>query len=120
MKRTVLSLLVFLMTIVAWADDVTVQQALQQAQSFIQQRENAGSRPKRVKGTVAPQLTMARQFSGLYLFNVADNGGFVVVSNDDRTIPILGFSDSGAIDPDNMPANMRDEIISILTKWLTE
>lgn len=107
MKRIVLSLLVFLMTIVAWADDVTVQQALQQAQSFIQQREDAGSRPKRVKGSAASQLTMASQFSGLYLFNVADNGGFVVVSNDDRTIPILGFSDSGVIDPDNMPDNMR-------------
>ena len=107
MKRSILSLLAILMTIMAWADNVTVQQALQQAQRFIQQREDAGSRPKRVKGSAASQLTMVNQFSGLYLFNVGDNGGFVVVSNDDRTLPILGFSDKGVIDPDNMPDNMR-------------
>lgn len=107
MKRTILFLLVFCMAMVAWADNITAQQALKQAQSFIQQREDAGSRPKRVKGTAASQMTMAKQVSGLYLFNIADNGGFVIVSNDDCTVPVLGFSDSGSIDPDNMPDNMR-------------
>lgn len=106
MKRTILSLLAFMVVMVAWADDITAQQALQQAQSFIKQRETAGSRPKRIKGSPM-KLTMVKQVSGLYLFNINDNGGFVIVSNDDRTRPILGFSDSGAIDPDNMPSNMR-------------
>ena len=45
--------------------------------------------------------------SGLYVFNVSDNGGFVIVSNDDVAVPILGYSDNGSIDPDNMPDNMR-------------
>ena len=107
MKRTILSLLVLFMATMAWADDITAQQALQQAQSFLKQREADGSRPKRVKGSAASQLTMVKQVSGLYLFNVNDDGGFVIVSNDDSTVPILGFSDSGAIDPDNMPSNMR-------------
>lgn len=106
MKRTILSLLAFMVVMVVWADDITAQQALQQAQSFIQQRETVGSRPKRIKGSPM-KLTMVKQVSGLYLFNINDNGGFVIVSNDDRTRPILGFSDSGAIDPDNMPSNMR-------------
>ena len=106
MKRAVFFLFSLMVVIVAWADDITVQQALQQAQSFIQQREATGSRPQRVKGS-ASQLTMLKQVSGLYLFNINDNGGFVSVSNDDRTIPILGYSDSGAIDPDNIPSNMR-------------
>ena len=106
MKRTILSLLTFMVVMVAWADDITAQQALQQAQSFIQQRETVGSRPKRIKGSPM-KLTMVKQVSGLYLFNINNNGGFVIVSNDDRTRPILGFSDSGAIDPDNMPNNMR-------------
>ena len=107
MKRTILSLLVFFVTTMSWADNITAQEALQQAQSFIKQREDAGTRPKRVKGSASTQLTMVKQVSGLYLFNVKDNGGFVIVSNDDSTVPILGFSDSGAIDPDNMPSNMR-------------
>ena len=107
MKRTILSLLVFFVATMTWADDITAQEALQQAQSFLKQREADGSRPKRAKGTAATQLTMVKQVSGLYLFNVKDDGGFVIVSNDDSTVPILGFSDSGAIDPDNMPSNMR-------------
>lgn len=52
-------------------------------------------------------LTLAERVSGLYVINVANDGGFVIVSNDDRTFPILGFGESGNIDPDNMPANMR-------------
>ena len=95
------------MATMAWAGDVTAQQAMQQAKSFIQQREATGSRPKRAQGSAAQQLTMAKQISGLYVFNVKDNGGFVIVSNDDSTIPILGYSDTGAVDPDNMPDNMR-------------
>ena len=42
-----------------------------------------------------------------YIFNVGNNGGFVIVSGDDRTNPILGFSDEGAFDPNNVPANMQ-------------
>ena len=38
---------------------------------------------------------------------MSDKGGFVIVSNESRTIPILGYSDSGTFDPDNMPENMR-------------
>ena len=100
---------------------VTPEQALQQAQKFIQTREDAGSRTSKTPGPPA-QLSIATQVSGLYVFNVANDGGFVIVSNDDRTVPILGFSDSGSIDPDDMPDNMcawlqgyADEIV-----WLNE
>ena len=89
----------------AWAEDVTPEEALWQAQNFMQQREASGSRPRKAQGTL--QLTPTQQVSGLYIFNVADDGGFVIVSNDDRTVPVLGFSDTGSIDPDNMPENMK-------------
>ena len=107
MKRTILSLIAIFMVTIAWADDITAQQALQQAKSFLQQRETTGSRPKHAQGSAAQQLTMTKQVCGLYVFNIKDNGGFVIVSNDDCVRPILGFSDSGALDPDNMPSNMR-------------
>ena len=85
----------------AWAEDITAEQALQLAQAFM-------TNHKSTKGaTVVPQLMPATKVSGLYVFNIKGNGGFVIVSNDDRTMPILGFGDSGAIDPDNIPDNMR-------------
>lgn len=118
---------VLLLTIVAltvtqsiWAEHVTPEKALWLARDFMQQRVESGNRPRKAQGTL--ELKPAQQVSGLYIFNVADDGGFVIVSNDDRSIPVLGFSDSGRIDPDNMPDNMRawlqgyaDEI-----KWLSE
>ena len=107
MKRTIILMLTIIMATMAEAERVTPEQALEQARSFIQQREAAGTRARKAPGTAAPELTMTTLVSGLYVFNVAENGGFVIVSNDDRTTPILGYSDSGSIDPDNMPDNMR-------------
>ena len=90
----------------AMAGNVTAEQALQQAQTFVNNRQATGGGPHHAPGT-AKQLIAKGQVSGLYLFNVANDGGFVIVSNDDRTTPILGYSDSGSIDPDLMPDNMR-------------
>ena len=104
-----------------WADQVTAEQARQQAQAFLNSRIAAGGGPRHAPGTT-PQLMQERLANGLYVFNVSNDGGFVIVSNDDRTVPVLGFGDNGNIDPANMPDNMRawlqgyaDEIA-----WLNE
>ncbi len=46
--------------------------------------------------------------SPYYIFNAKDDNGFVIVSGDDTTEPILGYSESGGIDPDNIPENMKE------------
>ena len=89
-----------------WAEDVTEEQALEQALDFLANQTTASGRPRHTQGTT-PQLTLASKVNGLYVFNVKDNGGFVIVSNDDRTIPVLGFSESGNFDANNMPENMK-------------
>jgi hypothetical protein len=42
-----------------------------------------------------------------YVYNVGDNQGFVMVSGDDRTKPILGYSDQGRFENKNMPAHIK-------------
>lgn len=42
-----------------------------------------------------------------FVFNVPGNKGFVIVSGDDRAYPVLGQSDEGNFDPDNLPENLR-------------
>ena len=42
----------------------------------------------------------------LYVFNIGDNGGFVVVAGDDKAIPVLGYAETGTFDPENIPDNM--------------
>ena len=95
--RTVLSLILATWCINTWADEVTEEQALEQARQFL---SSYGMR------RTAPVVSPAGQVSGLYVFNVS-SGGFVIVSNDDQTVPILGFGESGNIDPDDLPDNMR-------------
>lgn len=44
--------------------------------------------------------------SSYYIFNIGNREGFVIVSGDDNAEPVLGYSDRGELDLDNMPANM--------------
>ena len=82
-----------------WCEEVSEKQALQLAQQFVNSHNTRKS---------APTVAAAGQVSGLYLFNVSNGGGFVVVSNDDATItPILGYGERGSIDIKNLPDNMR-------------
>ena len=47
----------------------------------------------------------ATLYNSLYIFNI-DTIGFVIVSADDRCLPILGYSMNGSFDLDNAPSNM--------------
>ncbi|MBO6012609.1 MAG: C10 family peptidase [Bacteroidales bacterium] len=85
-----------------WAEEVSEQQALEWAQQFVSGQHTR--RSAALGNTVVP----AGQVSGLYVFNIGDDGGFVIVSNDDQTTPILGYGDSGSINPDSLPANMSE------------
>ncbi len=42
-----------------------------------------------------------------YVFNAEGEAGFVIVSGDDRTASILGYTDAGAYDATNLPDNFR-------------
>ena len=42
-----------------------------------------------------------------YAFNIA-GGGFIIVSGEDRATPVLGYSDKGSIDFNNLPAPLQD------------
>ena len=108
-----------MLAMVVSAGNVTPEEALQQATKFMKERVAKGTRRA---PAAASSLTMAKSVSGLYVINVGQNDGFVIVSPDDRTEAILGYADNGTLNPDNMPDNMRswlqgyaDEI-----KWLNE
>lgn len=42
-----------------------------------------------------------------YIFNATDGNGFVIVSGDDRLSPILGYSDTGTVDTENLPVQLK-------------
>ena len=45
-----------------------------------------------------------------YIFNIGEGEGFVIVSGEDATEEILGYSDEGYIDPENMSPALKSWI----------
>ncbi len=104
MRKTLLLMLAICWSVLLTAGNVTPEEALQQATQFLNGRVNTGNRRAPV---TTQQLTMAKQVAGLYVFNVTNDNGFVIVSNDDCAESILGYADEGSFDPDNIPENMK-------------
>ena len=51
-------------------------------------------------------LTKASDAPVFYVYNIS-GGGWVIVSGDDCTTPILGYSDTGSFEVDDMPSNLK-------------
>ncbi len=107
MKKSVLSFLcLVLCVLMAQAGPVDKQQAQQQAQAFF------AKKGKVLKKSATPHKA-PRKAAGAadeayyYVFNSEGNNGFVIVSGDDRTAPVFGYSDTGSFDEKNIPENMR-------------
>lgn len=103
-KRFLFFIVLFISLRVMGAD-VTPQEALQQAQQFVQQRMGLIQGRKGAPAVI--EVEQAAALKGLYLFNVEAGNGYVIVSGDDRFPPILGYSDHGTLDVNNMPQNMK-------------
>ena len=55
----------------------------------------------------APGRHLASAHEPVYVFNADGQKGFVIVSGDDRADMVLGYSDEGSYDEENMPENFK-------------
>lgn len=58
-----------------------------------------------LKLTHAEASTVDPSANAYYAFNI-EGGGFIIVSGDDRVSQVLGYSDKGRLDIDNLPENL--------------
>ena len=90
----------------SFAAPIDQANAFRKAQSFLNQHELNLT----IKSSHA--LTTNRQSPAAqapyYIFNSTDGNGFVIVAGDDCAESVLGYSDTGIIDPDNMPDGLAD------------
>ena len=114
MRRLFVILSLFV-AFVAMAGPVDKKQAMQEAAAFLKDHpltvdnkaDGQAQTAESVRLTdVSATLPMGEK-APFYIINIGDQQGFVIVSGDDRTNPILGYSDEGAFDASRMPANMR-------------
>ena len=107
MKKSVLSFFcLVLCVLMAQAGPVDKQQAQQQAQAFFAKKGKVlkkSAKPHKVPRKAAGAADEAYY----YVFNSEGNNGFVIVSGDDRTAPVFGYSDTGSFDENNIPENMQ-------------
>ena len=104
-----LILLAFLLPATAVANPITLQQAQQNALSFLESKGKSISSSSLRQAQL--RLTSAATES-YYVFNIGSNEGYVIAAGDDCAPAILGYADAGYIDVDSMPVNLQS--------WLEE
>lgn len=93
--------------ITASADPISPDRALSIARQFVSAGEVS------IKAGTANSLRLAHEaksadgVTDYYVFDRGQEGGFVVVSGDDRVQPVWGYSDKGSFDLATMPDNVR-------------
>ena len=101
MKKNLTIIVVLLLAVVSvFAAPISREEARQKAVSFLKQQGGLrqltpvadGQRLSRQRRAAANQSTE------YYIFNIGTHEGFVIVSGDDRTEPILGYADTGDFD----------------------
>ena len=100
MKKLTLLFISVFSFLTMFAGKVTEAEALQKAQQFMQGKEFKQCHLRRAVSTNLPN-------NAFYVFNAVDDGGFVIVSADDRTREILAYSERGNLDLEHMPENMK-------------
>ena len=104
MKRLHLLLVLVCLAIGGWAQQITEQQAMDRALQYLSTNKAAKARGMDGKQLILKAAKIEPKT--IYAFNL-EGGGYVIASGDERAMPVLGYSDSGTIDWDNIPENMR-------------
>ena len=93
------------------AADISAVEASHVAKNYLKQHVTSGSFTSPANADL--RLVHAEKASDLsgahdyYAFNIA-GGGFIIVAGEDRATPVLGYSDRGRIDFNNLPAPLKD------------
>lgn len=97
------------MTIQAGNIDATAAQAA--ANSFLKHRIAAGTINAPALADVrlahAEASSVVTGANDYYAFNIK-GGGFVIIAGEDRAVQVLGYSDKGHFDANNLPAPLQD------------
>ena len=110
MKRKLLFLIALLVAVFVSAGPISKEEAMSKAQAFVNKKKPhrvGGPRGVKLAHAQAKMTQVSQDDALYYVFNVGECDGFVIVSGDDRTPAVLGYTDSGTFDAQNLPDNLR-------------
>lgn len=101
--------LFLILSVFASAEERTLEQARDLAYDFMQSRIRVRSAVLDLRMVYDGEIIGARSVSSpaYYVFNNEAGPGFVIVSAEDSSIPVLGYSDSFNFSETGMPSNLR-------------
>ena len=102
MKRIIFLVVSLVFTVSINAEGIDRNTALKKAQRFMPGKEFSTGKTLPSARAKAPCKNDA-----FYIFNAKDDGGYVIVSGDDRTTEILGYALQGHLDADLLPENLK-------------
>lgn len=106
MKRIPLLLIALLATALAFADNVSQKEAYSIALDFAK-KHNMTMKTQRPT-MAAKRRGASPAAAAYYVFNMgAKTDGFVIVSGDDSTTPVLGYSTTGCYDDNDVPDGLK-------------
>lgn len=92
-----------------WADDLTPEMAKEKAAAFLSHKtSHSGRRNAKAAVSISQMQEVAVNAQNLYAFNVGNTDGFVIIANDDSYDRVLGYSDKGHLDPNDMPEALQE------------
>ena len=89
----------------AFAETVSQKQAKAMAQSFFDEAFHETTAPVKLVYN-GKRLTTDRLFTPFYVYN-QPRGGFVIISAENKTMPVLGYSLKSSFDEDNLSESER-------------
>ena len=111
MRKRLFLFLIACLTVAAaaWAAPIDVAQAREIAQRFMTSRGLPATALEVVKKGTNLNAPQAKY----HVFNNEQAGsGFIIIAADDRAPAVLGYSDSGSFDPDNLPEALAEMLES--------
>ena len=109
MKRILFTILIFVTSIcISLAKPVDEATAAKVAENFLS--VNSGRSDIILNTAIRAKIETDNDISATtlyYVFNDVDNKGFIIISADDNSVPVLGYSNTGNFAPDNMPPQVK-------------
>ena len=114
-KRNVITLMCLLAITTAWAKPISESQARSIASAFMARHEMPSSSLKMAQKAPKLSAPATDENAAFYAFN-ASRGGYVIVAGDDRVPAVLGYSDKGTFDPEDVPEAMQELLESYVAQ----
>ncbi len=108
MKKFTLSILCSLCTVIALADPIDLSKASQLAANYIKDGSTPSLVNKGIKSNARKRKATVNSQPPYYIFSRGKGQGFVIVAGDDLLPEIIGYTETGDFDPDNIPPSFSE------------